>query len=187
MENIRQEADKTITKHVLWAMAVGLVPVPIVDIAAVSAVQLDMLEDLAQKYDVDFSTSKGKAFASALTGSTFASIGASAIKRIPVVGWAVGGVSMSVLSGATTYAVGKVSVQLFEKGHDLSTADLESVEVGYKDWLEKGKRFVSGLVTPGSRAGGVFQDLESLQELHQKGVITPEEYQAKKDELLSRV
>ena len=187
MDNIRQEADKTITKHVLWAAAMGLVPVPIVDIAAVTAVQLDMLEDLAKQYDVDYSTSRGKAFASALTGSTFASLGASAVKRIPIVGWAVGGVSMSVLSGATTYAVGKTAVHLFEEGRDRSTADLESAEVSYKDWLDKGKRFVSGLVTPGSRAGGVFKSLESLQDLHQKGVITPEEYQAKKDELLSRV
>ena len=187
MTNTREEADRIITKHALWALGVGLVPVPIVDVAAVTAVQLDMLRDLANIHGVDFSASKGKAFASALTGSAFARVGASAVKGVPVVGWVVGGVSMSVFSGAATYAVGKMAVQVFEKGGDLSSADLEAAKVGYRDWLEKGKQFISGLVTPGSGPEDVFQALESLQQLQEKGVITPEEYQAKKEELLSRI
>ena len=187
MVDRKDEADRIITKHTLWAMGAGLVPVPIVDVAAVTAVQLDMIKELASQYGADFSTSKGKAFASALTGSTFARIGATAVKRVPVVGWAVGGASMSVLSGATTYAIGKMACEVFEKGGDLSTEDLESAKASYKEWLEKGKRFVSDLIAPTGGTRDVFQALEGLHQLHQKGVVTDEEFQAKKQDLLSRV
>ncbi|MEN9229613.1 MAG: DUF697 domain-containing protein [Thermostichus sp. DG02_5_bins_236] len=100
------DADSIIRSHVLWAMGAGLIPIPFVDITAVTAIQLDMLKELAELYDVDYSKNAGKAFVSALTGSTFASIGSSIVKILPGIGSVLGGVSMSLLSGASRGGTG---------------------------------------------------------------------------------
>jgi len=60
MTNKREEADKIIKSHVLWAVGAGLVPLPLFDVAAVTAIQMDMLKQLAALYQVDYSTSTGK-------------------------------------------------------------------------------------------------------------------------------
>ena len=57
----RTQADKIIRDHVVWSMGAGLIPVPLADIAAVSAVQLDMLSKLATEYQVRFSILDAKA------------------------------------------------------------------------------------------------------------------------------
>jgi hypothetical protein len=37
--DIRQQADSIITNHVLWSMGGGLIPLPLLDVAAVTFVQ----------------------------------------------------------------------------------------------------------------------------------------------------
>src|SRR5690349_1063795 len=63
-----RETDRIINEHILWSMGAGLVPVPLLDIAAVSAIQLDMLKQLCSHYGVAYTESEGKVFLSALTG-----------------------------------------------------------------------------------------------------------------------
>ena len=183
----RQEADKVLRKHVLYSLGAGLVPIPLIDIAAVTAVQVDMLSQIATVYGANYNASKGKAFASALVGSTFARIGASVVKTLPGIGTVVGGVSMSVLSGASTYAVGTVAIGVFESGGDLISANLESAKKAYLQQFEEGKQFVSGLREENKEGHDVFEALEKLGELRQKGVIIEEEFQAQKKKLLDRL
>ncbi len=186
-----QEANKVINKHVLWAMGAGLIPVPLLDIAAVTAIQMDMLKQLSAIYEVDYSAAQGKAFAVALTSSTFARVGAvvvrSMAKSIPAIGTVVGGVSMAVLSGASTYAVGKIAKEVFESGGDLLNVDLESAKAAYKETFERGKQFVSNLGQERKRAQDVFQALERLNQLREKGVINEEDFEAQKQKLLARL
>ena len=73
------QANKIVSDHVVWSLGAGLMPIPLFDIAAVTAVQMDMLKQLSDLFEVDYSKSAGKAFVSALTGSTFASGSSSAI------------------------------------------------------------------------------------------------------------
>ena len=120
-----QEADRIIKSHVVWAMGGGLIPVPLFDIAAVTAIQMDMLKELSELYKVDFSRATGKRFVSALTGSTFVRLGASLFKVVPGVGTILGGVSMSVMSGASTYAVGQVAKGAFGSENSLGGIDLD--------------------------------------------------------------
>src|ERR1700742_4189273 len=110
----RLRAEAIINQHITWAMGAGLVPVPILAIAAVSAIQLDMLKQLATLYGVRYSESEGKAWLSALSGSILAKIAANAFKLIPGIGSILGGISMAALSGASTYALGQVAIAHFE-------------------------------------------------------------------------
>ena len=182
--NRTNEADRIVRRHVLWSMGAGLIPVPLFDIAAVTAVQIDMLKQLAALYEVDYSTESGKTFASALTSSTFARIGASLVKTVPGIGSLVGGVSMSALSGASTYAVGKLAINIFEERGNLFSVDLDSAKQAYTEMLEQGKQFVSNLGGGGKGNQDVFQTLEKLSELKEKGVITEEDFEAQKQRLL---
>ncbi len=183
----KQKADKIVRQHVLWALGGGLVPIPLLDIVAVTAIQMDMLKQLSDLYEVDYSKSKGKAFASALTGSTFASIGASVIKAIPGIGTVVGGLSMSALSGASTYAIGHVAINHFEASGNLLNVDLKWAKKAYDEAFEKGKEFVSDLEGEEEASKDVFKALDKLGQLKEKGVITEEEFEAQKQKLLDRL
>ena len=43
-------ADDTIDSHVLWAMGAGAIPIPFLDTAAVTAIQLNMFKELCMIY-----------------------------------------------------------------------------------------------------------------------------------------
>ncbi len=114
-------ATEIVKNYMWWSMGAGLIPVPFVDLAAVSGVQLKMLKDMSDVYGIDFSENKGKSIVSALLGSIVPnslSVGnmGSLLKMIPVIGSVLGGLSMSLFSGAATYAIGKVFIQHFEAG-----------------------------------------------------------------------
>lgn len=181
-----QRADSIINSHTLWGMGAGLMPIPLFDIAAVTAVQIDMLKQLADTYEVDFTNEMGKTFVTALTGSTFARIGASLLKTIPGIGTLIGGVSMSVMSGASTYAVGQVAKRHFETDGTIIDVDLNFARDAYDEAFEKGKRVVSDLKGRESESKDAYEALGRLGELKEKGVITDEEFEAKKRELLER-
>jgi len=183
------ETDRVLRSHVLWAMGGGLIPIPLLDIAAVTGIQLDMIKQLAALHDVDYSKESGKAFISALTGSTFAAIGASLFKAIPGVGSILGGLSMSALSGASTYAVGQVAVRHFASDGTLFNIDMEQAKSAYNQAFEKGKKYVADLEEEDTEdeAKDVFEMLEKLGKLRDEGVVTDAEFEEKKAELLSRV
>ncbi len=184
------EAEKIIRSHVLWAMGGGLIPIPLVDFAAVTAIQLEMLQQLATLYQVTYTQNIGKTFVSALTGTTIARIGASMLKAIPGIGTALGGASMSVMSGASTYAVGQVAINLFStNGGALLDLDMnmESVKQAYQEAYERGKSYVSDLDEQEDDAADVYQALEKLGKLKAQGILSQEEFEAKKKELLSRL
>jgi uncharacterized protein (DUF697 family) len=183
----RQEADKIVRSHVLWSMGAGLVPIPLFDLAAVTAVQMDMLKQLANLYDVDYSRSEGKTFVSALTGSALAKFGSSLIKSIPGVGTVVGGVSMSALSGASTYAVGQVVINHLETTGEFLNIDLDQAKKAYQAAVEEGKQYVSDLKEEEETSKDVFVSLEKLKTLKDEGVITEAEFEAQKRKLLDRL
>lgn len=182
------QAEAIIRSHVLWSIGGGLIPLPLVDFAAVTAIQLEMLQQLAQLYGVNYSRSTGKAFVSALTGTTIASLGASFLKAIPGIGSVIGGASMALTSGASTYAVGQVAISHFSSGGSLNNFVEEQVKSVYDSAFEQGKSYVSDLEKEKSNdAGDVYQALEKLGKLKDQGILTEEEFQNKKQELLSRL
>ena len=122
-----QEANRIVKNHVIGSMGLSLVPIPLVDLVALSGIQLKMLHNLAKLYRVPFSENLGKSLIMALVGgvmptSTAITL-ASFAKAIPGLGTATGMVSVSVLGGATTYAIGSVFTQHFETGGTLLDFD----------------------------------------------------------------
>lgn len=135
----KQNVDSIIRNHMVWSMGAGLIPIPIADFFAVSAIQLDMIRQIAKLHDIDFSEQAGKASITALTGSGLARLGARAVKFIPGVGSVLGGITMSVLSGASTYALGEVFNKHFSTGGTFLDFDVDRVKKFYDEKFEKGK------------------------------------------------
>lgn len=153
MESEKQDAtkestDKVIKNHMYGAIAVGLVPVPAVDLVALTGVQLNMLRKLSRMYGVPFSKDKGKNVIAALAGSGVPVMAVGPLmsfaKTIPVVGQTIGALSMSAVAGATTYAVGKVFVQHFASGGTFLNFDPGKVQAYYEEMLRKGHEISGG-------------------------------------------
>lgn len=187
--NRSEEADSIIKNHMIWSMGAGLIPVPIADLFAVSAIQLDMIRQLAKLYEIDFKQTEGKAYITALTGSSLARLGARAIKFIPGVGSVLGGVTMAVLSGASSFALGEVFKKHFETGGTFLDFDPQRLKKYYDEKFEKGKEVAKEVQeendkTKPNNAGNVVDKLKELAEMKDKGIITDEEFIALKKKLI---
>jgi len=136
-------ASVTITRYMYWSMGAGLIPIPAIDIAALLAIQLTMVADLARLYGQQFSRDRGKAFVGSLVGGVLPTAGAvpvaSLIKMVPLVGHTAGALAMPMLAGASTYAVGRVFVQHFESGGTFLDFDPHEVRSYYAEQFEEGK------------------------------------------------
>jgi uncharacterized protein (DUF697 family) len=171
----RKRAEKILKEHVLWSLGAGLLPIPVIDVIAVSFVQLDMLKQLCRLYEKSFSESEGKATLSALTGGTLARLGATMLKALPGIGTIIGGVSMSIMSGASTYAVARVAIRHFESGGAFFDFDLDAAKKVYDEEFEKGKEYASTLEeerkASGTSPDDVVKKLEQLAQLKEKGIL----------------
>ena len=142
-------ASNTINKYAIWSMGVSLVPLPLVDIVAISGLQLKMLSVLSRLYGVDFSENAGRAIIASLLGS----VGAhslrqgtfSLVRSIPLVGWIAGWFVMPATAGALTYAVGKVFVQHYGSGGTFLNFDAAAFKASFKEQYDKGLEFVPRL------------------------------------------
>ena len=137
-----QHAETVIRNHVIWSMGASyIIPLPVADVFAVSALQLDMIRQLCRVYDIDFAETQGKAIVSALTTSTMARAGArSLLKVIPVIGTVAGGITTAVINGASTYALGEVFKKHFANGGTFLDFDTERLKKLYREKFEKGQK-----------------------------------------------
>lgn len=194
-----KNVEDIIKRHVYWAVGAGLIPVPLADIAAVSAIQLDMLKQICKFYDIDYSEEKGKAWISALASSTLsaiaAKIGASVVKSIPVIGTVVGATSMAILSGASTHALGNVFSDHFQGGGQLDNLNTDKVKSFYDDKVKEGKeiakklkkKYMKLVETPEgkNKEKQVAKKLAELDKMKEKGHISEEEYQDMRKKILT--
>jgi uncharacterized protein (DUF697 family) len=212
-----KHADTVIRNHVIWSMGAGLIPVLIADIFAVSALQLDMIRQLCRVYEVDFSETQGKALVTSLTSSTIARVSAgSVVKLIPGVGSLIGGATVSVFAGASTYALGEVFKRHFETGGTILDFDPSRLKKLYKEKFEKGKRVAQDLRKDKSAQKAAEKEAEAIEKkntktakksaeeekaahgkeildrlkelakLKEDGVLSEEEFNAMKDKLIQQ-
>lgn len=139
--------EKLLRQHVWGAIGVGFVPIPLVDLVGLTGVQLNLVRKLAQVYGVPFFKEPVRNLLSSLISSTLSTAiapgVASVAKFIPIIGQTVGVLSMSLVGGASTYAVGKVFIRHFASGGTFLTFDVEKVKIYYDEMFEEGKRIVA--------------------------------------------
>ncbi|MCS7084986.1 MAG: DUF697 domain-containing protein [Bacteroidia bacterium] len=194
----RQTIEKLVRDYVLWSMGAGLLPIPMLDVAAVTALQMDMIKRIAEIYRRPVEPTQAKAWVGALAGSSGARLAADALKLIPVVGTVVGGVAQSVLSGGATYALAQVFVKHFESGGTYLDFDPNAFKDYFKQNLDKGLRYAEQLKKnyakrfqkkrasakhPGDTETLASQ-LSELKRLYDIGAINEEEFTRLKRKIL---
>lgn len=145
-----QKSLKVVKKYMLWSLGAGLIPVPLLDIATVTGVQMKMISEISKVYGVEFKESRAKNSVSALFSSVSANTFAygtvgSAIKSIPVFGTLVGSVTMPFFSGAFAYALGSVFINHFENGGTFLDFDSDKVKTQFGEMFRKGKTVAKDL------------------------------------------
>ncbi|MBF0255214.1 MAG: DUF697 domain-containing protein [Gammaproteobacteria bacterium] len=138
----RMEASSTVQTYMGWSAGASLLPIPAVDLAAVTLLQLKMVADLASIYQVPFSRNLVKTIIAALLGSalpmTLARGVSSLVKSIPGVGTAVGMLGGPAFTTASTYAIGRVFIQHFEAGGNILNFDPEAMRDYFKKEFDSG-------------------------------------------------
>ena len=145
-----QQASEITRRNVLWALGAGVVPFPVADVLAVMAVQVKLLREFSVLYGVKFSEGAAKKLAATLLSSIGivgigSAIGGSLAKLVPVLGSTLGFISVPVIAGMATHAVGKVFTMHFEAGGTLLDFDPATMRAYFKQEFDKAKDTVTQL------------------------------------------
>jgi uncharacterized protein (DUF697 family) len=149
-----------------------------------------MIRQMCKIYDIDFKETEGKAVITALTGSGLARLGARAIKFIPGVGSILGGVTMAVLSGGSTYALGEVFKKHFETGGTFLDFDPSRLKKYYNEKFEKGKEVAYKIQKDKKQTEEVVKvndsvtQLQNLAKMKEDGILTDEEFTTLKKKII---
>lgn len=138
-----------IRKRVYASVALGFLPLPLVDLAGLTAIQIEMLHALCAAHKIPFKTQWVKSSISALLGSgvTVAAVPAlfSLLKAIPVVGFTVSAATCSLSGAASTYAMGLVFDRHFRNGGSLNDFEAGKYKAYFEEKLTEGKEYAKKL------------------------------------------
>jgi uncharacterized protein (DUF697 family) len=155
-----QLAAKLVDRFSLWSGAAALIPLPLVDMAAVGGLQLRMLRRLSEIYGIPYSENRGKSimasFAGTLIPAGAAPAAASALKIFPGIGTAIAALTMPTFSAGATYMIGRAFIQHFASGGTLLDFDPPD----YRKFMRT-LRDDFGLRNPSGSAAG-FEDTTAV-------------------------
>ena len=139
-------ANSIVKNHIIASITLGLIPIPLFDISALTATQMNMLRSLSEHYEVPFNDMDIKPLVTSLVAGSLPVVSvlglSSFAKLIPGVGSLVGSASLGVIAGAVTYAVGQVFIMHFEQGGTLEDFDARQAQAFFKKEFDAGKSFV---------------------------------------------
>ena len=190
-EEKQAKSSEIIKNHVGFSLGAALIPLPGMDLLAVSGVQLNMLRQLAKLYNVSFFDNLGKTVVSAIVGGSAARLGASLVKAIPGVGTIIGELSMPILSGTSTWALGRTVANHLHHGGTLENLDLTKARKTYETEMEEGKKMVQEMSqnesAPQSESDAAIDKIKKLSEMKDAGILSEEEFKQLKERLLSQI
>jgi uncharacterized protein (DUF697 family) len=159
-----------------------------------------MVRQLCKLYEIDFKENEMKAIVTALTASGLAKAGARmAIKLVPGIGTIIGGATMAILSGASSYAVGEAFKIHFETGGTFLDFDMERLKKVYNEQFEKGKQVAKEINKEAKDKKKAFKmaekkaaspsspadQLQKLADLKKEGIISKEEFKKMKKKIVN--
>ena len=139
MEEPLRSAMATVYKYSALSAATGLIPMPLVDMAGLMAMQLMMLKKLCALYDIPFDSQRSKsAIAILASGISSTCVAVSSTKLIPFIG-AFSIATMPAVNGAFSYAVGRVFIRHFASGGTFLDFDADKVKGYFQEQFRAGK------------------------------------------------
>lgn len=145
-ERRESRARRIVRNHSLGTAAIGLIPIPLLDLVLMAALQVQMLKKVGEEYGQTFA---GKQRAYELMG---AAVGGAAlqmlifpalmslVKLIPFLGTAAGIIAMPLTAGPVSYALGMTFIQHFESGGTLLTFNPTKLRQTLRAHYDAGKK-----------------------------------------------
>ncbi len=139
-------AQEVVRRFTKYAAIGGLVP--LVDLPAIAAVQLKMLEQLSHTYGLAFTDNLGKELVGTILGAGVSwNLGNALlmgvnqyIRFVPVAGQIFGLAVMPAFAAAATGTLGRIFVQHFESGGTLLDMDVTAAKSAIKSDFARAKR-----------------------------------------------
>jgi uncharacterized protein (DUF697 family) len=146
----RDAIDRLIKHCVHTSAGVGLFPMPWLSMGGVAGVQFYMVSRISKHYNVPFSKNAFRSAVIALIGSAVPHAFSSGCVKLfymsmPVVGQALSVVAMPIISGAFTWAIGRVFVQHFEAGGNVLNFDPDAMKEYFKQAFAEGKEVAKSM------------------------------------------
>ncbi|WP_434390358.1 YcjF family protein [Melittangium boletus] len=144
-------AEAIIRNNTLWSAGAGtfVIVFPYMDVVAAAAVQIKMLKNLSDLYEVKFSEGLAAKVVSAIVMGMGGALAGDAVMRIvnfiPGVGRALSAVSAPLMAAAFTHALGQVYVVHLESGGSLLDFDPKQMQGRFKEQYEKSLQAVKEL------------------------------------------
>mgnify|MGYP000365288471 CR=1 FL=1 len=180
-ENATDAEKRTAIKELVQvcsvaAGAVTVQPLPLLDSALIAPIQIAMVQGVGKIHGYELDRKSILEILSTFGASIVAqNVIMAAAKLIPFLGWVVT-ISMAY---ALTWAIGEASDRYFASGRTLGEAELKSI---FKDVYEQKKEEKSAQ-HKGNKT--LKQKLEQLKDAKRDGLLTDEEFEAKKAEVLA--
>ncbi len=119
-----EEITKLISRYAKYSAGVGLLGLPFINFAGVTAIQTAMVKSLCGKYGRTFRESAVRNIISGLLTSGSATLASPAVESVavavPLVGLPLAIATKPVLNGVSTYALGHVFAKHFAEGGSLT-------------------------------------------------------------------
>ncbi len=135
--------ENLILRHAVASAGVGLIPLPLVDLAAITGINLKMLKDLAEIYGVPFRPELARSAVASLVATAGGGLllipVVSLLKVVPGAGSVVGGLAAPGVMGGATYATGKVFARHFAQGGNLINFDASRFKDVFKREAKAGQ------------------------------------------------
>ncbi|WP_165971770.1 YcjF family protein [Meridianimarinicoccus aquatilis] len=151
-EETRQfRAERMVKEHIVASLGLGLIPVPLVDIATGLASNVMLVKRLCTLYDQPFKAAIARTAVLSIMGvlgsvGAAVTVGFSLAKLIPGIGTAAGTVTLPIANGATAYVIGKMFIGHFEMGGTLFDFDPRSNVPQVRSAYEEGRELAAELL-----------------------------------------
>jgi len=174
----REEAVRDVIRvGAIAASATSITPIPLADIAAISAVQIAMVQAIGRVRGF-------KNIDSTTVLEILASFGAGLVAQNVIMTasnllFFLGPLVKAPMAYATTWAIGEVGDYYFKSGQAASSHEMKDMfKRVYKE--KKAEKEAAG-----KKAGTLKERLNQLNEAFADGLLTEEEFQAKKEAMLA--
>jgi uncharacterized protein (DUF697 family) len=126
----RPKCQAIINRYALISGGVGLLPMPMLDVAALTGLQIKMIDSLAEQFGKNYTEEEARHTLTALVGGVMTPIAAptvaGAAKFVPLVGSIFGAVAFPAAAAASTRLVGRLALERLEREELLAAAAASS-------------------------------------------------------------
>lgn len=145
------EVEKVIRSSVYASMGIGIVPLPLFNVAAVTASNLVLARKLSELYGVEFKEGIAKKIITAVVGAGAGTLATplieSVVGLVPVIGWPLVIGTKPALNGMTTYAIGRMFVTHFEREGSFLSANMDAMKENFKAAFKNSREWLGSAIS----------------------------------------